>query len=208
MTSPDRQTALQAILRAKVHVQKGTLAALPTAEADRLRSPLDLGRRALWPLRRCPAALLWFWAEHPRGHLVIGPRQEGYRPGLQPVGRQPLDGVAWVPARALTAQEVQLPLPVAHLLDHLLGSDGAPEGPWLSEGGGRSPAWQEVGRRLQRQFSLGYAPAEATAEPRAYFAWGLRSFLADPVALNTVDPGLERLLRTTLCSDEFWARSP
>ncbi len=68
-------------------------------------------------------------------------------------------------------------------------------------------AWAEVGRRLQRQFSLGYAPAEAASSPHAYFAWGLRAFLADPAALGVVDPGLERLLRASLFDSHFWQRS-
>lgn len=208
MTSPDRQAALTALLRHKVHVQKGTWPRLPTAQAERLRSPLDLGRRALWPLRRCPTALLLFWAAHPRGHVVIGLQPDGYRPGPQAVGGHPLDSVAWLAAPPLLEENPPLRPPIAHLLDHLLGSDGDPTGPWLSDGGGRSPAWLEVGQRLHRQFRLGYGPEEVASDPRAYFAWGLCSFLADPVALNTIDPGLERLLRTTLCSDGFWARGP
>lgn len=206
MTSPEAYTALRGLLRTKTHIQRGAVARLPTAQAEQLRSPLDLGRLALKPLERCPAALLQFWMEHPRGHLVIGPQRHGYQPGMQTVGRAQLDGVAWVAARRLLA-EPGLAAPIAELLDHLLGSDGEPAGPWLSDGGGHSPAWQEVGRRLLRQFKLGYGPEETAADPHVYFAWGLRSYLADPQALNTVDPGLERLLRATVCSIDFWART-
>lgn len=206
MTAPDAHAALRALLRAKTHIQRGTVARLPTALANQLRSPLDLGRLALRPLGRCPAAWLLFWAEHPRGHLVIGPQRHGYQPGAQPVGRRQLDGVAWVAARRLLA-EPGLAAPIAHLLDHLLGSDGAPGGPRLSDGAGRTAAWQEVGRRLQRQYHLGYGPEETAADPHLYFAWGLASYLANPQALNTIDPGLERLLRTTLFNADFWART-
>ena len=168
-----------------------------------MRSPLDLGRLLLEPLASCPVPLLRFWTGHPRGHAVIGPQRHGYQPGRQAVGRHELDGVAWVSARSLL-DEPGLAEPVAQLLDHLLGSDGLPEGPWLSDGAGRNAAWRDVSRRLQRQAGLGYAPPEARTSPHSYFAWGLRTYLLDRQGLNTIDPGLERLLTTTLFSADFW----
>jgi hypothetical protein len=197
---------LRGLLRDRVHVRPGTIARLSTQQAARLRSPLDLGRLLLAPLDRAPVELLHFWAGHPRGHAVINPLRHSYAPGLQPAGQRELDGVAWVSARRLLA-EPGLTGPLARLLDHLLGSDGAPGSPNLSDGAGRSAAWAEVGHRLQRQFSLGYAPPEAAATADRYFAWGLRAFLADAPGLGVVDPGLERLLRTTLFDSTFWQRS-
>ena len=205
MSTPEITTALRGLLRDKVHIQPGTLARLPSHTAARLRSPLDLGRLLLAPLDRAPEELLRFWADHPRGHAVINPLRDGYVPGVQPVGRREFDGVAWVAARRLLA-EPGLASPLANLLDHLLGSDGRPGGPNLSDGAGRSPAWMEVGQRLQRQFGLGYAPPEAAEAVDRYFAWGLRAFLADAPGLGVVDPGLERLLRTTLFDSTFWQR--
>lgn len=206
MTSRETQLALRALLRAKTHIQRSTLARLPTAQAEALRSPLDLGRLALQPLGRCPVALLAFLASHPRGHIVINPQRHGYWPGPQPVGRRRLDGVAWLSARRLLA-EPELATPIAHLIDHLLGSDGEPEAAWLSDGSGRNAAWQEVGQRVQRQFALGYGPDDVSADPHAYFAWGLRGYLADHQALSVADPGLERLLRTTVFDPLFWQRA-
>lgn len=206
MTSPEAQTALRKLLRDKVHVQRGTVARLSSVQAERLRSPLDLARLLLYPLSAAPAALLGFWADHPRGHAVVNPQREGYEPGRQPVGRYEMDGVAWVAARRVL-QEPQLALPVAHLLDHLLGSEGETGGPWLSDGPGRSPAWADVAMRLQREFKLGYAPGEAATDPHLYFAWGLRTYLADRTSLNVADPGLERLLRTTVFDPAFWRRA-
>lgn len=203
MSSPEVNAALAALLRSKVNVRPGTLATLPTAASRRLRSPLDLGRWLLKPLVHAPEALLLFWQRHARGHVVINPQRHGYAPGVQLVGKRQLDCVAWVSARELLVDPL-LALPVAHLLDHLLGSDGLLEGPWLSDGAGRTPAWDSVGQRLRRQFELGYAPAEAGADCHAYFGWGLRSYLADRETLNVVDPGLERLLRTTVFDAGFW----
>ena len=203
MSTPEITTALRSLLREKVHVQPGTLSRLPTHQAARLRSPLDLGRLLLAPLDRAPLELLRFWAKHPRGQAVINPLRHGYAPGVQPVGRRAFDGVAWVAARRLLA-EPGLTSPLADLLDHLLGSDGEPNGATLSDGAGCSPAWAELGGRMQRQWRLGYAPPEAATAPQAYFAWGVRSFLADPAGLAVVDPGLERLLRTTVFASQFW----
>lgn len=206
MSDPYTDIVLRALLRDKIHVQPGALARLPSPEAARLRSPLDLGRLLLAPLGHAPLELLDFWMKHPRGHAVINPQRHEYVPGDQPVGRRRYDGVAWVAARRVLA-EPGLAAPLAGLLDHLLGSDGQQDGPRLSDGAGRNAAWAEVGQRLQRQFDLGYAPPEVAAAPGLYFAWGIRAFLSDPAALSVVDPGLERLLRTTLFDSRFWQRS-
>lgn len=206
MSTPETSAVLRALLRDKVHIQPGTLSRLPTHQAARLRSPLDLGRLLLAPLARAPQELLRFWLEHPRGHAVVNPLRHDYLPGVQPVGRRVYDGVAWVAARRLLA-EPGIAAPLAGLLDHLLGSDGQPDGPRLSAGAGRSAAWAEVGRRLQRQFLLGYAPPEAAVAADRYFAWGLHAFLVDAPGLGVIDPGMERLLRTTLFDSEFWQRS-
>ena len=206
MSTPESHAALRGLLRDKVHIQPGTLSRLPTQQAAHLRSPLDLGRLLLAPLDGAPAELLRFWLAHPCGHAVINPLRHGYLPGVQAVGRRQHDGVAWIAAARLLA-EPGLAEPLASLLDHLLGSDGQLDGPRLSGGAGRSAAWAEVGQRIQRQFSLGYAPAEAAASSHAYFAWGLRIYLAGAHGLSVVDPGLERLLRTTVLDSRFWQRA-
>ncbi|MEI2689430.1 MAG: hypothetical protein V9H69_06855 [Anaerolineae bacterium] len=177
----------------------------PAARPRGLRSPLELGRLALTPLERAPLELLEFWRAHSRGHLVINPLRHEYLAGVQPVGRSACDAVAWIAAHRLLA-EPGLAEPLASLLDHLLGSDGQPDGLRLSDGGGRTPAWADVGQRLRRQFSLGYAPPEAAASPVAYFTWGLRGYLAAAPDLTTADPGLERLLRSSLFDSQIWRR--
>ena len=207
MPSTHSQAALRALLRAKVHILPNTLARLPTQQSQQMRSPLDLGRLLLKQLESFPAAFLLFWAVHPRGHAVISSDRYGYQSGLQPVGRHELDGVAWVSARRLL-DEPGLAEPIAHMFDHLLGSDGQPDGPWLSDGAGRNAAWSDVARRLQRQAGLGYAPPGVCSSAHSYFAWGLRTYLLDRQSLNTIDPGLERLLTTTLFSACLLYTSP
>ena len=206
MTSPDRDYVLRALLRDRIHVRPETLARLPTAEADRLQSPLDLARLVLQPLRHAPLAMLDWWRLQPRGHVVIGPVATDYVAGSQAVGRRTFDGVAWVAARQLLSGD-ELPVSVANLFDHLLGSDGDPDGLWLSDGGGRGAAWQEIGARIERQRALGYAPPAPAGNPHDYLAWGMRTFLADRQQLNVADPGLERLLATTIFDAAFWQRA-
>lgn len=206
MTLPDPDFVQRALLRDKIHVRPETLARLPTAEAARLRSPLDLARKLLKPLQTAPLAMLDWWRLHPRGHVVIGPVEQGYVLGPQAVGRQTLDCVAWVTAKEVLARD-DLAEPLASLFDHLLGCDGQTGGLWLSEGGGRTAAWLEVGGRLQRQFALGYAPQPAARDSRSYLAWGMRTFLARRQEVNVADPGLERLLATTMFDPLFWQRA-
>lgn len=197
---------MRALLREKVHVQSNVLARLPSTEAAALHSPLDLGRFLLTPLTAAPPDLLRFWSEHPRGHVVIAATQHGYTAGWQQAGRQRYEAVAWVAARRLL-HEPGLAAPLAALFDHLLGSDAATDGPRLSEGAGRNTSWGEVGQALAQQAALGYAPSSVAATPSAYFAWGLAAYLQDARALSVQDPGLERLLRTTVFSATFWQHS-
>ena len=172
MSTPEITTALRSLLREKVHIQPGTLARLPSHEAARLRSPLDLGRLLLAPLERAPVELLRFWADHPRGHAVINPLRHDYRPGVQPVGRREYDGVAWVAARRLLA-EPGLACPLASLLDHLLGSDGQPAALRLSDGAGRSAAWAEVGPAHSAPVQPGLCAAGGSRDASGLFRLGI-----------------------------------
>lgn len=206
MNTVDTQALLRALLRDKVHVQRGLTARLPSHQIAQWRSPLDLARLALTPLQGAPRELLNFWHMHPRGHVLIAAGMQGYQPGVVRFGRKTCEAAAWLRADVLLRGE-GLAAPLAALFDHLLGSDAAADGEPLSAGAGRTPAWQAVGEALQRQHRLGYAPPEAAASADDYFAWGLRLALADPQALSAADPGLERLLRTTLLSAAFWQRN-
>ncbi|MCC7354033.1 MAG: hypothetical protein IT330_09770 [Anaerolineae bacterium] len=191
----ERDAALRALLSDKLH-------AFPDVWG---RAPGVLLRTLMQQVRPLPAALLRWWAAHPRGHVVIAGEGRGYVPGPQTAGAYALDCVAWAAADALLAGEDSPLEAIAHLLDHLLGCDGEEEGDWLSAGGGISPRWREVGARLRELFALGYGPTAATrVNPHAYFAWGFVLGLRDPRALNVADPRLERLLRTTLLDNDFW----
>jgi hypothetical protein len=153
-----------------------------------------------------PAPLLWFWAEHERGHVLIGPDDLGYIPGLQRCGQRTLDCVAHVSLQSLAAGGHRPLVLVGHLIDHLLGCHGEPDGRWLSAGGGVCSHWRDVGRQVAEFSQLGYGRAEvANQDPTAYFAQGLADWCHDRVALNVADPLLEKLLSRTVMNPAFWA---
>ena len=137
--------------------------------------------------------------------MLMGSMDRGYVPGVQLCGRRVLYGVAHV-ALADLAQRNKRPLVlVGYVLDHLLGCKGAADGVWLSDGGGITPRWQEVGGCLRDIVSLGYGSDESgDCDAHAYFAEGLAAYCHDRRQLNVADPLLERLLRRTVMSDSFW----
>ncbi len=207
-TGISREKALRTLRAHKVHMRKHALARVPDAVARQFRhawAPVDT---LVEFLGLFPDPLLHFWATHPAGHIVLTESEGGYIPGTVVQGRRQLHGVAFVPIPSLVGQGEPPLIYVAHLLDHLLGCDGAPDGPWLSDGGGRTAAWREVGARLYRQFTLGYASSEAArSDPHRYFAEGILAYWRDRTGLRVQDPGLEALLRTTVFNPQFWQRA-
>lgn len=201
----ERAAALRALTRRKLHLVPGALARLPTAISERFDNPWAAVETLKRQLRPFPTGLLRFWAAQERGHVLIGPRDRGYVPGPQQCGRRILDGVAHLALADLAAANARPLVLIGHLLDHLLGCYGAPEGTWLSDGGGITPRWQEVGRQVRELFALGYGQSEAAQrDPHVYFAEGLAAYCRDRRALNVADPLLERLLRRTVMNEAFW----
>ena len=202
----ERAAALRALTRAKLHLVPGALARAPTSLSERFDNPwaaVEALKRQLHPF---PTGLLSFWAAQERGHVLIGARERGYVPGPQQCGQRALDGVAHVPLADLAAADARPLVLIGHLLDHLLGCHGAAEGAWLSEGGGITPRWREVGRQVRELFGLGYGQSEAAQrDPQVYFAEGLAAYCRERRGLNVADPLLERLLRRTVMSGAFWA---
>lgn len=168
----------------------------------RIWTPLDaLSER----LRNLPTDLVLFWLQQPGGHMVITHSSSRYEAGECRLKRTALRNVAYVGLSDLAQGSLEALVPVAHLLDHLLGNGGAPEGHWLSEGGGVNAMLQEIGARIEDLFHLGHGfDAWACSGVRTYFARSLALYLHDRHTLNVADPLLERLLRTTLCADAFW----
>jgi len=203
----DRQSAaLRGLARRKLHLVPGALARLPTGIGEHFASPWTSVNILQLQLRPFPAGLLEFWTTHERGHVLIGSIDRGYVPGPQPWRRRVLDGVAYMALPDLATGSRRPLMLVGYLLDHLLGCSGAIEGAWLSDGGGITPRWRDVGGRLRELVSLGYSVSESGAhDAHAYLAGGLAAYCHDRRQLNVADPLLERLLRTTVMSDAFWA---
>lgn len=201
----EHAAALRALKRAKLHLTPGALARVGTAVGEHFDNPWAAVEALARQLHPFPSGLLRFWAAQERGHVLIGPRDGGYVPGPQPCGRRTLDGVAHVALADLAAANDRPLELIGYLLDHLLGCRGALAGAWLSDGGGITPRWQEVGRQVQELFALGYGQsAAARQDAHAYFAQGLAAYCRHRQALNVADPRLERLLRRTVMSDAFW----
>ena len=201
----EHAAARRALTRAKLHLVPGALARVGTAVSERFDNPWAAVEALTRQLRPFPSGLLRFWAAQERGHVLIGPRDGGYVPGPQPCGRRTLDGVAHVALADLAATNDRPRVLIGHLLDHLLGCGGADEGAWLSDGGGITPRWQEVGQRVRELFALGYGQSEAAqSDAHVYLAEGLAAYCRERRAFNTADPLLERLLRHTVMADAFW----
>ncbi len=189
----------------RLHVTARALELSPAAVQQHFKhiwAPLDdLSRQ----LRILPVGLIGFWLAQPGGHVIITHTPSRYDPGSQTVERQVLHNVAYIRLSDLASAPLEALATVGHLLDHLLGSGGATEEPWLSEGGGVNLTLRQVGQRVRALFALGYGFDQAACgDVRSYFARSLALYLHDRRALNIADPQIERLLRTTILSGAFW----
>jgi len=154
-----------------------------------------------------PHHLVAFWAHHPNGHLIFVPAGCRYLPGDVSWHDRTLHGVAEIGVTELFRDRFLPIFTVARLLDHLLGSGCGPDR-WLSGGEGMTPALKEVGAELRGLSALGYGPEGTESNPGEYFSWGIASYILDRRALNAQDPLLEKLLRHTIFSAEFWLENP
>jgi len=200
---PDTRTSLlRRLKRERLHVEPRALEASPPRVQQRFAhawAPADLllERFSAWPV-----GLLAYWLAAPAGHVVLSSQPSDYLPAGLPWRGDVLPATVRLSLADLLEGRPALEA-VAQMVDHLLGSLGEPEGPRLSDGAGTTPALRDVGRRLARLAALGYGPHE----PHTYFAWAFAGYWLDRHALNTADPLAERLLRATLCSDQFWGRN-
>jgi len=156
-------------------------------------------------LERLPAGTLQFLANHPRGYLIVSSRSV-YEPDEVVVGERSRTNVAFFDIGDLNSPFTCIRV-AANLVDHLLGCDGKPDGLWLSDGGGITPALAEVGKQISRLFDLGYAATgEAGRSRHDYLAHSLAWYIEDRRRLNVADPQIERLLKRSLMDEVFWNR--
>ncbi len=194
-----------ALLQHKIHVERGALAHSRGDIQERLSSPWSAALRLIAQWTGLPDELFLWWAAQPRGHVLITAADEGYCIDARATGDRALAATALVPMRRVVHQPRQAALLALLPLDHLLGCNGDPTGPWLSEGGGRCPRWQRVGEEIAALFALGYGTSEAARhDPHSYLAEALWMAIHERQRLNIADPKLDRLLHASLLSAPFW----
>ncbi len=207
MTRKKLSAGQQAMLEHKIHVQPDAYARSDGSVQEQLDTGWQGALLLANLLAKLPEPALRWWARQPAGHILFTANDTKYVAGrLDATGRD-LAGVSVLPL-ALVVRQPRAALVRALLpLDHLLGCQGAENGPWLSDGGGVSPRWLSIGVQIARLFPLGYglSPA-AQKDPHLYLAEGLAAALTDRRRLNTADPKLERILKTSILSANFWER--
>ena len=206
-TSPVGASQPQAWMRARVRLMPNLLAQSPPW----IRGVYDHAWAAMQGLDRqvrcLPAGLLDSLLECEGGYVAIVSGASHYVPGAAVVRQRQVQNVAYVAVEDLAGDTEQPLHVIGHLIDHHLGCGGAPDGPWLSEGGGLRPAWQAAGERLVRLFPLGYGLDEvALSSPRNYFAQSLAIYCRDRQRLNVADPQIDKWFRSTLWQAGFWTR--
>ncbi|MGB9722569.1 MAG: hypothetical protein ACP5OO_07635 [Chloroflexia bacterium] len=160
-----------------------------------------------------PLALLSHLVAHTAGHVIVVPHVPA---GLRPRRSCYVEGEVYVEGRTFRNPVFLLgadlaggwgvgPHEVAHLLDHLLGSDGRPEGAYLSEGGGVTPFLRELGGELHRLY-LNRPPGgyRDGIGPRGYLARSVQAYVVRPEEIRSKDPAMYAFLDEVLLAESFW----
>ena len=193
-------------LQNKIHVAEGAYARATRTVQQRFPSGWSAGIAIAGLLGALPETAIRWWAEQPNGHILLTADDDSYLFSAVVDGKN-LSAVACVPMNWLAADEPAALAVALRPLDHLLGCAGAAEGRWLSDGGGVTPHWQQIGAQIARLFPLGYGETEASRlDPHAFLAEGLAQAITDRQSLNTSNPKFERLLGSSLLSPTFWQR--
>jgi hypothetical protein len=195
------------LLRHKIHVRANALARSRGDVQQRLPSVWQAAVEIATLLRGLPEDAFLWWAEQPTGHILLTADESGYSVDALTHGGDTLRGVALIPLRQILDEPAQAAITALLPLDHLLGCGGETDRRWLSEGGGVHPRWARIGGQIADLFALGYGLSEESCrDPHLYLAEGLWMAIHDRRRLNTADPKLERLLKSSLLSAPFWRR--
>lgn len=152
-----------------------------------------------------PEALWQYLMSFSSGFAFVHSGDSCYAPGPAAVRDLSVHNVAFIAVQDLALDNERPLHAIGHLIDHHLGSGGAPDGPWLSEGGGTAPFLHKAAMRLPSLYVLGYGiDGVAQANPRDYFAQSLATYVRDRRRLNVADPQIHKWFRSTLWSDAFW----
>lgn len=199
--------AQRLLLQRKIHVADDAYARSGRAVQTRFTSGWAGAIAIAHLLGGLPETAIRWWAEQPNGHLLLTAGDDAYKISSSVEG-EALNGVAALPIGWLVEDEARALAAALRPLDHLLGCGGTAEGGWLSDGGGITTRWQQIGSQIAALFPLGYGASAASRQyPHVYLAEGLALALTDRQALNVNDPKLERLLSASLLSAGFWQNS-
>lgn len=205
MPPKEKRSVLRSIWRDKMHVEPRALQLAPARIArsyEHIWQPAEL---LMVELKALPLGLLRLWQQSTRGHLIFTHRPSVYQPGPRSWHETTFEGVCDLSLTDLREDKRRALLAVFNLLDHLLGSDASQGGPWLSDGGGVTPALREVGARFTQIYALGYGREELGAETaHDYLAQTLWLYLHDARRLNVLDPLVYKLYHNTLMNERFW----
>jgi hypothetical protein len=207
LTRLTNEPLLRQLTREKVHIEPETLRLSPPSVQRHYAHAWAPVQQMVRLLRPCPQELLRWWADTPRGHLLITHLPSRYAEGSHELRNETVENVARVCLVDLHRDPQVALHPVASLLDHLMGSHGTPKGEWLSDGAGVVPELEEAGATVREYAALGYVEELAEAPgPRGYFAVAFAIYLTEPERLNVMDPRMYRLLRSSILSEPFWNR--
>lgn len=208
MDHHQREVVFQRLKLSKIHLSYRLMDQSPrrvTEQFASLWAPVETLVQCLYPL---PTALVRFLAHIPQGHIVLVPKLSRYEPDTRLLFTQELGAIAFISLTDLVEKPLRAFQVVGHLLDHLLGCQGIPQGKWLSDGQGINCFWLEIGQQIPKLFRLGYGIDDiAQANPRNYLARSVAWYLQTHQELNAADPLIEKLLRQTLFSEAFCQRT-
>ncbi|MGC8874922.1 MAG: hypothetical protein ACP5SI_10825 [Chloroflexia bacterium] len=164
-----------------------------------------------------PLPFLMFWINHPTGYVVVVPEVPA---GLAPrtscylQGELVIEGILFRNVVCLRGQDLALGKGVAqhelaHLLDHLLGSDGQLHGPFLSDGAGVTLDLMAWGAELLACYRERNSVDPTAGGPHGYFARAVQTYCVAPERLRREDPRIFEFLEQRLLNEAaWWAKAP
>ena len=203
----DRERALKALWRERIHLDPNALAASPRSVQSHFETAWQLVEAYLHLVAPFPAGLLNWWLCRPNGHIVISSAPSSYRPGVQLWRGQSYVSVAFIATQDLLGSGKGAFLASAQLLDHLFGCGAAQDQTYFSRGYGLTPDLTDMSQRYVAIEQLQYGHDElSTTSADDYLAETLWLAVHDRQTLNRIDPLLEKLYRQTLLTERFWRR--
>jgi len=155
----------QAFAKDKIYIFPAVLAHSDRVTRKRFNNLEDVRQKLKRELSVFPEVLLQFFAEHPKGQIVIAVEGAEYNPRTQ---------VAKIGLDYLVQDIGVLQEEVVHLFDHLLGSNAQEYR--MSEGYGITPAIQKIGQQIKEWYNV-----KRDSYPDAYAILNEREYLAQSV---------------------------